>query len=227
MSSPIRTQILSELTTLQDLKSSIFSLIATTPLSRPQHNSSLHSHLSSFHLNANRLKSLLHDFERNIAVSDRVTRADFNRYSAALQSVVADVDSTLHRHLDQQHSDLHRSSFLADVADEVTDALLSQVVQADLAEQLLSEREEGIQLLRADVVNLRGLFGEVAVHVARQGEILNDIEHNMQQVAGNVEAAEGEVRSAAVAQRGGRTGRCLWMVLCVVGVLGVLLVVTK
>ena len=237
MTSSLRSQITNELTSLQDSKSSILRLIASSRLSAPSRRQSilsdLHKTVEEFRLNAQRTKVLLDQFDRNTPQSDRLSRAELNRFSAALKSLLVELDQTMRAHLESEQADfvqeaeIRRSLVVPSEDDTLTDALLQQLAQTELAEELLAERELGIQQIQQDVVNLRGLFTQVAFHVNQQGAMLEDIEANIEHTFQDTANASHELRTTADAGYGGGRARtrCLLVVLVLVLIVGLLVLI--
>ena len=102
--------------------------------------------------------------------------------------------------METERSDLEkrRSIVLTAASDEsaiITDSLLQSLAQADLEEELLAEREQGIIQIHQDVINLRGLFTQVALHVDQQGVLLDNIESNIESTAQQAQGTAEELRT--------------------------------
>ena len=61
----------------------------------------------------------------------------------------------------------------------VTDELLLAAAEIDYQEDVIRQREVGINNIQKDVTKINELFQDVALHVTRQGEALDNIEANV------------------------------------------------
>ena len=102
--------IVDELTTLQDLRNTVVRVIswASSLDAHSRHISlaELHKTVDEFRRNAQRTHILLTEFGASILPNDRVRHAELNRYSAALHSLVLEVDQSMRSHLQTEESDL-------------------------------------------------------------------------------------------------------------------------
>lgn len=89
--------------------------------------------------------------------------------------------------------------------------------EVDFQEALILEREEEIRNIEQGVGDLNVLFTQVASMVHEQGEQLNTIEHNVENVRTDTRGADIELRSAARYQKNARSKACcLLLVLAII-----------
>ena len=223
--------IVDELTVLQQLRDSAIAVMSSGN-DRPAQTAALHEIVQDFRQNSQRTHLLLAEYGASVGV-DRVKQAQLNRFSVNLQTLIAELDQAMRVELQNQESDLRErrsyrmdEDFARSPDDHLTDHLLHQLAEADLAEEILAEREEGIRQIQQDVASLRSLFGQVAFHVNQQGVLLDNIEANVDSAAENTGDANTQLRQTyetGYSQR--RLNKCLLffgLFLCVVG--GVLVV---
>lgn len=84
--------------------------------------------------------------------------------------------------------------------------------EIEYQEQLISEREGEIAQIEAGITELNQIFGDLAVIVSQQGDVINNIEQNISNVAIDTERANDElVRAHEYQRRAGRRGFCLFL----------------
>ncbi|KAL8603791.1 hypothetical protein ACOMHN_058526 [Nucella lapillus] len=114
--------------------------------------------------------------------------------------------------------------------------LLQEDVAADLQAQegsveedltLIREREERIRQLESDILDVNEIFRDLGTMVYEQGQVLNDIESNVQSAADNVNSGNQQLSKAAQYQRKSRRKQCclLLILLLVATVVAVIIVV--
>ena len=87
----------------------------------------------------------------------------------------------------------------------------------DFQEALIVEREEEIRNIEQGVGDLNVLFQQVAQIVTEQGEALDTIERNVEDVRDSTRGADRELRSAARYQKNARSKMCcLLLILSVI-----------
>ncbi|XP_069132228.1 syntaxin-7-like [Argopecten irradians] len=89
-----------------------------------------------------------------------------------------------------------------------------QIIEDDLA--LISEREERIRQLEADVLDVNEIFKDLNVMIHEQGEAVDSIEANVERAYGNVEQGTGHLGKAAEYQKKSRKKMCILVVILVV-----------
>lgn len=89
--------------------------------------------------------------------------------------------------------------------------------EVDFQEALIIEREEEIRNIEQGVGDLNVLFQQVAQIVGEQGEQIDTIAYNAQNVQTDTRAADLELRSAARYQKNARSKACcLLLILAVI-----------
>jgi t-SNARE complex subunit (syntaxin) len=89
--------------------------------------------------------------------------------------------------------------------------------EVDFREALIIEREEEIRNIEQGVGDLNVLFTQVAAMVHEQGEQLDTIEHNVENVRVDTRGADIELRSAARYQKAARSKACcLLLILAII-----------
>ncbi|KAI4229002.1 MAG: hypothetical protein L6R36_001239 [Xanthoria steineri] len=92
--------------------------------------------------------------------------------------------------------------------------------EVDFQESLIIERESEIRNIEQSVGELNELFRDVAHIVREQGDQLNTIDANVENVRGDTRQADIELRSASRYQKASRNKAC-----CLLLILGVVLVI--
>ncbi len=96
-------------------------------------------------------------------------------------------------------------------------AQLANQDEVDFKEALIIEREEEIRNIEQGVGDLNVLFTQVASMVHEQGEVLETITDNVENVRQDTRGADYELRSAARYQRNARSKACcLLLILAVI-----------
>lgn len=85
------------------------------------------------------------------------------------------------------------------------------VIEDDLT--LIREREERIRQLESDILDVNEIFRDLGTMVMEQGEILNDIESNVQRAHDNVESGNEQLVTAATYQRKSRKKQCCLLLI--------------
>ncbi|KAM7216864.1 syntaxin pep12 [Rhypophila decipiens] len=89
--------------------------------------------------------------------------------------------------------------------------------EVDFQESLIIEREEEIRNIEQGVGDLNVLFQQVAQIVTEQGEVLDTIANNVENVRDDTRGADRELRSAARYQKNARSKACcLLLILAVI-----------
>ncbi|KAL9025015.1 MAG: hypothetical protein Q9180_007749, partial [Flavoplaca navasiana] len=92
--------------------------------------------------------------------------------------------------------------------------------EVDFQESLIIERESEIRNIEQSVGELNELFRDVAHIVREQGDQLNTIDANVENVRGDTRQADVELRSASRYQKASRNKAC-----CLLLILGVVLII--
>ncbi len=119
-------------------------------------------------------------------------------------------NNSLHNSLEQQLVD-------------PTDALLASLAEVEVQEDLVRERQLGINAIHRDVVHVRGLFQEVAYHVEHQGRLLDNIEANVSTTVDASSIANQELRRGVeYTRRSTKQSFCILLGLVITSILFVL-----
>lgn len=103
---------------------------------------------------------------------------------------------------------------------------LAQQSEVDFQENLIIEREGEIRQIEQSVGELNELFRDVAHIVREQGDVLGNIEVNVENTLNDTRGADVELRSASRYQKAARNKACcLLFILAIVLVIVVLAVV--
>lgn len=87
---------------------------------------------------------------------------------------------------------------------ERTDQLLLAAAEIEYQEDIIREREEGINAIHRDVNTIHSLFQDIATHVTTHGEMLDHIESNVTAARDETSRANDELQRAS---RRGPSGR--------------------
>ncbi len=79
---------------------------------------------------------------------------------------------------------------------DVTDQMLLAAAEVDYQEDIIRQREAGINSIQRDVHRIHDLFQDVAVHVSDQGQILDHIEANVSSAAERTREANDQLNVA-------------------------------
>lgn len=97
--------------------------------------------------------------------------------------------------------------------------------EVDFQDALIIEREEEIRNIEQGVGDLNVLFQQVAQIVSEQGEVLDTIANNVENVRDDTRGADRELRSAARYQKNARSKACCLLLILTVILTIVLLAV--
>lgn len=100
---------------------------------------------------------------------------------------------------------------------------MNQELQARPDEELLAEREEGINKLARGVEEISELFQDMSILVSQQGDQIDNIETNINNSLSHVDKANVELKKAQQYQSKRRT-RCLYFG-CVIGLVIVIVII--
>ncbi|XP_067138313.1 syntaxin-12 [Centruroides vittatus] len=100
-------------------------------------------------------------------------------------------------------------------------------MEADLEfeQQLLAEREQRIQQIEADMLDINSVFRDLAALVHEQGATIDTIESNVEAVAENTARGTEHLSKASRYQRGYRKKLCLLLLILAVVILVIVLIV--
>jgi syntaxin 16 len=100
---------------------------------------------------------------------------------------------------------------------------MNNVTYDDITEDLITEREQDIDAITRDVLDLNEIFKTLNTVVQEQGYLLDHIEDNVSNTVINVENAETELESAYTKQK--ETGKWLWWILLILIVILIVIVI--
>ncbi|KAL5007303.1 hypothetical protein ScPMuIL_016109 [Solemya velum] len=89
-----------------------------------------------------------------------------------------------------------------------------QVIEDDLL--LIREREEQIQQLEADILDVNEIFKDLGTMIHEQGEVIDHIEQHMETTAANVEQGTQQLSKASNYQRKSRKKMCILIVILLI-----------
>jgi t-SNARE complex subunit (syntaxin) len=98
----------------------------------------------------------------------------------------------------------------------------------DVTEELIDEREQDINSITRDLLDIHDIFKTLNTIVQEQGHLIDHIEDNIDHVVINVENADIELVSAKKKQE--KTGWWLWWIfwiLIVICIIAIIIVVVK
>eukprot|EP00050_Salpingoeca_kvevrii_P006085 m.287348 g.287348 ORF g.287348 m.287348 type:complete len:280 (+) comp11757_c0_seq1:59-898(+) len=99
--------------------------------------------------------------------------------------------------------------------------------QIDINEALIEEREQGIQAIERDMMEINDIFRDLNTAVVDQGVILDHIESNMFSTSNNVERGTQELTKASHYQKKARNKMmCLLVIVAIVAAILVIVLVT-
>jgi t-SNARE complex subunit (syntaxin) len=90
----------------------------------------------------------------------------------------------------------NRPTLHEDEQRNVTDQMLMVAAEVDIQEELIRQRETGINTIQRDVNRIHDLFQDVALHVSDQGQVLDNIEANVASAADRTRNANDQLISA-------------------------------
>lgn len=98
------------------------------------------------------------------------------------------------------------------------------VIEDDLS--LLREREERIRQLESDVLDVNEIFKDLGAMISEQGEMLNDIEANVERAYTNVDSGTEQLVKAADYQKKSRKKMCcLLITFLIIAVIATIIIV--
>lgn len=106
-----------------------------------------------------------------------------------------------------------------------TDQMLLAVAELDYQEDIVRQREAGIQGIQRDVNTIHGLFQDVAMHVSHQGQMLDSIEANVEAASDRTREANSQLDAAN--RRAPSTRRNIKCMLVMVFLILIILILFK
>lgn len=145
------------------------------------------------HLQVDRLKL---EFEKSL-----------QRYSALQKEVASKMKSTiLYNHWEEEPTS-DRQNLLERVAEEKHQKL-KQLKEVEFEQQMLIEREQRIQQIESDMIDVNQIMKELSAMVHEQGENINSIENNIDRTYTHVEEGRQELEKASSHQKAHRKWLC-------------------
>lgn len=98
-------------------------------------------------------------------------------------------------------------------------------MQIDTDQSLIREREDRIQQIEGDIIDINEIFRDLATMVYEQGELVDSIEANVCDAQRNVEGANVQLSKANAYQKSARKKMCILLLILVVvgGVIGIII----
>lgn len=90
---------------------------------------------------------------------------------------------------------------------------MSEYTPLLIDEEEIAEREEAINTIHQEMLDIHEIFKTLATLSHEQGYLLDNIEHNIDSVVINVERADEELVSADKKQQ--KYNKCLWSILII------------
>lgn len=100
---------------------------------------------------------------------------------------------------------------------------MNNVTYDDITEDLITEREQDIDAITRDVLDLNEIFKTLNTVVQEQGYLLDHIEDNVSNTVINVENAEIQLESSHKKQK--ETGKWLWWILLILIVILIVILI--
>ena len=104
--------------------------------------------------------------------------------------------------------------------EDPTDRLLLQAAEIDLQEDLVRQRAEGISSIHKDVTKVNQLFQDMAFHVTRQGDMLDNIESNVNSASSQTGNATRELLIADTHHRNRKPSLVCFMFTLILFLIG-------
>ncbi|KAK5661303.1 hypothetical protein OQA88_11198 [Cercophora sp. LCS_1] len=153
-------------------------------------------------------QKLSREFGASLSEFQSLQRQALEKQKASVTAARTAIDPT---------SDTHATPSSPEQLQEQELARLAPQDDVDFQEALIIEREEEIRNIEQGVGDLNVLFQQVAQIVSEQGEVLDTIADNVENVRDDTRGADRELRSAARYQKNARSKACcLLLVLAVI-----------
>jgi t-SNARE complex subunit (syntaxin) len=108
---------------------------------------------------------------------------------------------------------------------QATDQMLLAAAEIDYQEEIIRQREAGINNIQRDVHRVHELFQDVAIHVSHQGQTLDHIEANV--TSARDRTGEANTQLSLANRRGGGTRQNLLCLVLIAILILILLVMIK
>ncbi|KAK4644922.1 SNAP receptor [Podospora bellae-mahoneyi] len=169
-------------------------------------------------------QKLSRDFTTSLTEFQSLQRTALEKQKASVSVLQSALPATSPSHQPQVLSSSHGSQQQL-LLQEQELARLAPQDEVDFQEALILEREEEIRNIEQGVGDLNVLFQQVAQIVNEQGETLDTIVNNVENVRDDTRGADRELRSAARYQKNARSKACCLLLILVVILTVVLLAV--
>ncbi|GBG67871.1 hypothetical protein CBR_g990 [Chara braunii] len=110
------------------------------------------------------------------------------------------------------------------IAEQRRQELVQLDTELTFNEAVIEERDQGIREIQHQIVEVNEIFKDLAVLVHEQGQMIEDIETNIENTAGSTTQAVKQVAKASKSQRSSDNRACCLMILLVVVVVILVLI---
>ncbi|XP_065842840.1 syntaxin-7-like [Oscarella lobularis] len=93
-----------------------------------------------------------------------------------------------------------------------------QKLEGDVDLDLIREREDAIKNIEQTMTDVNQIFKDLSVMVYEQGDMIDNIESNVEEAHGDVRNANVQLASARDHQKKARKKKCCCLILCLIGV---------
>ncbi|KAK3989577.1 t-SNARE [Cladorrhinum sp. PSN332] len=167
-------------------------------------------------------QKLSREFQSSLSEFQSLQRTALEKQKASVSAARATIDPSSDAHAPPPQPHLSSSPQLLQ-QQELT--RLAPQDDVDFQEALIIEREEEIRNIEQGVGDLNVLFQQVAQIVNEQGEVLDTIANNVENVRDDTRGADRELRAAARYQKNARSKACCLLLILTVILTIVLLAV--
>lgn len=159
-------------------------------------------------------QKLSREFQSSLSEFQSLQRTALDKQKASVTAARSVIDATDPSH--SAHPLLDEPQLLQQQQEQELTHLAPQS-EVDFQDALILEREEEIRNIEQGVGDLNVLFQQVAQIVSEQGEMLDTIANNVENVRDDTAGADRELRSAARYQKNARgKACCLLLILSVI-----------
>ena len=156
-------------------------------------------------------QKLSREFQASLSEFQSLQRKALEKQKASVTAARAAIDAT------SPSADLASPQLLQQQDQEQELARLAPQDEVDFQDALIIKREEEIRNIEQGVGDLNVLFQQVAQIVSEQGEVLETIADNVENVRDDTRGADRELRSAARYQKNARSKACcLLLILAII-----------
>ena len=156
-------------------------------------------------------QKLSREFQGSLSEFQNLQRQALEKQKASVTSARAAIDA------EPSHSGQQQDQEQEQLLQQQELIRLAPQDDVDFQDALIIEREEEIRNIEQGVGDLNVLFQQVAQIVTEQGEVLDTIERNVENVRDDTRGADRELRSAARYQKNARSKACcLLLILSVI-----------